>query len=65
MGEENSSAFKCVKISLIVLYVLSIIAFIIALSVVVIALVVINNQHNNKITPEEREKASMISFNYF
>ena len=64
MGEENSGAFKCVKITLIVLYVISIIAIVFFIEVVIFGLIVFEStdwDQGHKSTPEEKENASMKS----
>ncbi len=63
MGEENSGAFKCVKISLIVLYVISIIVlvFFIAITIFGLAIWSTNRDPDHKLTPKEKEGASMKS----
>jgi flagellar basal body-associated protein FliL len=62
MGEENSGAFKCVKISLIVLYVISIIAVVIFIAIAIFGLAILgSNDPNHKLTPEEKDGASMKS----
>ena len=67
MGEENSCAFKCVKISLIVLYVLSIIYLVVFIAMSIIGLTLINSldskdgSSQHKLTPEQKEQTSTIS----
>ncbi len=64
MGEENSGAFKCVKISLIVLYVISIIVAVIFIAIAIFGLAVLgstNADPDHKLTPEQKESASMKS----
>ncbi len=64
MGEENSGAFKCVKISLIVLYVISIIVAVILIAIAIFGLAILgstNGDPDHKLTPQEKEDASMKS----
>jgi hypothetical protein len=64
MGEENSGAFKCVKISLIVLYAISIIAVVIFIAIAIFGLAVLGSTNvdpDHKLTPEEKDNASMKS----
>jgi flagellar basal body-associated protein FliL len=64
MGEENSGAFKCVKISLIVLYVISIIAVVVFIAIAIFGLAVLgstNADPDHKLTPKQKEDASMKS----
>jgi flagellar basal body-associated protein FliL len=64
MGEENSGGFKCVKISLIVLYVISIIAVVIFIAIAIFGLAILGSTNvdpDHKLTPEEKDDASMKS----
>jgi hypothetical protein len=64
MGEENSVAFLCVKISLIVLYVISIIAAAIFIAIAIFGLAILGQNNadlDHKLTPIEKKDASMKS----
>jgi hypothetical protein len=64
MGEEDSGAFKCLKISLIVLYVISIIAAVFFIAIAIFGLAILgstNGDPDHKLTPEDKDNASMKS----
>ncbi len=64
MAEESSRSFKSVKVGLIILYALAVIASIILIVVTINALVSVSKD-NNKLTPEEKGFASILSLKYF
>ncbi len=54
MGEENSGAFNCVKISLIVLYVISIIAVVIFIEIALFGLAIFGSTNRH---PEHESRS--------
>ena len=64
MGEEKSHSFKCLKILLIVLYVVALICSIVFITVSIYGLALIgsnDDSNGQKLTPDEKENNSRIS----